>query len=546
MKNTKAWLAAAALMGAGAACGSGGKTASGAAGGSSGGSTGASTSAGGSTTTSSAMSTSSGASSSGASSGGMSTSSGASSSSGTCGSGSSTSGGVPAIVRSFDGDTGPGLAACTASPPHCGLPEMNVASSGTQVVQITWQNVTVFDACGNVLQTTPLTTLITSAAGGLSPGNHPIEPHVVYDEFIQRWIITTTCLNDCLLVSATSDARGSWAGIYLDGDGNDPALHLGYDKNGVYVEEGQMGTNPIASQGGYAGTLFAIPSAEVAWTGTFNPAHRNRAPNRPLDGMPAIDQNPNKPPTAPAFFLTKSCNGSCQNATNFSYQWVVTPVTWSGTTATYGSDQIVHTGVGSTQDEWLYNTPIAAVSQPMTAVQIRPIEAHRVLNVAQDGAHLYSALGSGPCTSGCGTQGTDANNLFFWVDLDCTNPTTCTVTQTGKVSDPAKHYAFATTGVASNGNVGIVAAAIGPNIFPSIAAWSHPSGSPLGTLSGPVSVVDGTAPDACTASPLIFANAVGIHTVRDPVDPTKLWTTHQYGGSTAACVWKTRIVELSP
>ena len=480
----------------------------------------------------------------GSASGGNSGSGGTSSSSG----GSSGSGGL-AIVQSFDGDTGPGLATCQM-PGHCNLPEMNAAASGSQVVQVTWQNVKVFDHSGNILSTTALPAFITNA--GLTPTSgsvpKPYEPHVVFDEFIQRWIITASCKYDCLLVSASSDAQGGWAGIYVDNDGSDPSMHLGYDKNGVYIEENQPGTNAAANQNGTAGIYFAIPAAEMKWVGTFNPTHKNRAANRPLDGSPALDQNPNKLPTDPAFSVTKSCNGNCQNATNLSFDWVVTSVTWSGTTATYGSDRLVMTGVGSSQNLWLYNTPIAAVSQPGTAGQIRPIEGHRVLSVGQNGSHLVTALGSGPCTSAgpCATQGLDANNLFFWVDLDCTNASSCVVSQTGKVSDPTNHLAFPTVGVASNGNIGIVAGSLGAGIYPSILAWGRSAGDPANTLTGPITVMTGTQPDTCVTSPVSYANAAGLTTVRDPVDPTKLWTTHQYSDSASPCVWQTRIVELSP
>ena len=34
------------------------------------------------------------------------------------------------IVRSFDGDRGPGLAACEAGITHCGLPKMDVTVNG--------------------------------------------------------------------------------------------------------------------------------------------------------------------------------------------------------------------------------------------------------------------------------------------------------------------------------------------------------------------------------------------------------------------------------
>jgi hypothetical protein len=47
------------------------------------------------------------------------------------------------IVRSFEGDRGPGLAVCQTGVSHCGFPDMDAAVNGKQVVQVTWQNVRV-------------------------------------------------------------------------------------------------------------------------------------------------------------------------------------------------------------------------------------------------------------------------------------------------------------------------------------------------------------------------------------------------------------------
>ena len=144
------------------------------------------------------------------------------------------------IVHSFDGDRGPGLAVCETGVTHCGLPEMDVAANGKEVVQVTWQNVRIYDYAGRLLQSTPMSTFIRNAdlnpippvrrpTTPSAPG--PFEPHVVYDEFINRWIITITCLNDCMLVSASADPAGKWGGVYLScGQGGpclnfDPALH---------------------------------------------------------------------------------------------------------------------------------------------------------------------------------------------------------------------------------------------------------------------------------------------------------------------------------
>lgn len=437
------------------------------------------------------------------------------------------------IVRSFNGDTGP-ASACTA--PHCDRPEMNVAANGSQVVEVTWQNVNVYDYSGNLLRSTPMTSFITNA--GLNPST-PIEPHVIYDEFIQRWVITVSCSLDCVLVSASSDATGAWSGAYLDNNGADPAIHLGYDKNGVYFTEYQLGSNPDATLNGYADVYFAIPNSEMQWTGSFNPVHKNRAANMPFDGMATVDQTPTKSTSAPAFFIAKSCINTCQNVTNLSFQWVLNTLTWSGTTATYGSDQLVNTN-------WLYNTPIAGVPQAGTGVQLRFTESHRPTNAVGNGNHLYTIMSSGPCTSSCGSQGSDANNLFFWVDLDCTNSAACVVNQTGKVSDPNNSFGWPTIGATSGNDLSIVALGSGSGINLSIFAWTRKATDPPNTLTGPITIVSGTQPYTCSANPLNMSNSVGINTSRDPADATKLWTVHQYSNSASACSWATRIVEIAP
>src|SRR5947209_7067143 len=170
-------------------------------------------------------------------------------------------------VRSFDGDKGPGLAACESIATHCDRAEMDVAVNGRQVVQVTWQNVRVYDPDGHLLHSTPMATLIRDA--GLNPippkQKGPYEPHIVYDEFINRWIITVTALNDSFLASASSDATGSWGGVHLSCLQGGPCLefdsssHLGYDKNGVYVCAGHLGDENPNTVPRVAFDCFAIP-----------------------------------------------------------------------------------------------------------------------------------------------------------------------------------------------------------------------------------------------------------------------------------------------
>jgi hypothetical protein len=475
------------------------------------------------------------------------------------------------IVRSFDGDSGPGLAACQKGDTWCGRqPEINVAANGKQVVQVTWQNVRIYDYAGKLVQSTPLATFIRNAGldpmppSAKGPSRGPFEPHVVYDEFIGRWMITATCHSDCLLVSATSDPLGQWGGVYpscLDGGpclDKNPGIKLGYDKNGAYVCGGHIGEDNPLTLTGAAYDCFAIPSAEVkAIAQGTPPAHTNRAHHMPVDVVPAIDNNPDKAATAPAFFMNKSCGrtkeSTCQRAVDFPFQWVVNTFTWNGPTGVYnggGAQQAVKTDIGSTTDKWVYNTPCcganASIPQAGSSVTLRAAGSHRVMNVVQVGSHLHGVLGSGPCTgAACGSQGTDTNNLMFYVDLDCSKPTACVVAQTTKISGTTFNPEFGTLGVDAQGNIGIVAQSSTATTNLGVLLWSRKKTDPPNTFSGPVTVVAGTQPHTCMPDEKMMqlGNTVGILTTRDPADGMKLWTTQQWSNDAAPCVYNSRIVQ---
>jgi hypothetical protein len=487
--------------------------------------------------------------------------------------------GAQPTVRSFDGDKGPGLAACEANNTHCGRQsETNVGASGNQVVQITWQNVAVYDKSGKLLRSMPVTTFIRNA--GLDPmpppakkgaSRGPYEPHVVYDEFIGRWIIGVTGFADCLLVSASSDALGAWGGVYpscLQGGpclDFDPGTKLGYDVNGVYFCGAHINDDNPETAPHTAWDCFALPSEEVkAIARRTPPAHLNRVHNIPLDVVPAVDNNPNKARNAPAFFLTKSCdhNGplnACQKSDNFPFTWLVNTFTWNGRTGTYnsgGAQQVIKTDVGSKANKWVFNTPCCGLDlgapQAGTDIRVRVGTMHRLMNVMQAGSHLHAVLGSGPCTRDCGSQGTDPNNIMIYVDLDCSNPAACVVAQTGKISGTDVNPAWGTVGVDTQGNVGIVAASVTAKTHPSVLMWWRKKTDAPNVFSGPVTVAAGTAPYTCMKDRtlddgrsyyVLFGSSVGMLTARDPLDGTKLWTSQQYANDARPCVFSTRVVQ---
>ena len=483
--------------------------------------------------------------------------------------------GAQIIVRSFDGDKGPDQEHCHPEEVRCGRQaEMVAASNGKEIVQVTWQHVNVYDYSGKLLHSAMLPDFIKKTGldpvppppkrAGADTTKGPFEPHIVFDEFIHRWIMSATCLNDCFLVSASADPAGSWHGVYLSClQGGpclnyDPALQLGYDKNGVYYCGGHIGEENPNTMKGVAYDCFAIPPLEVKELGDSGkePEHLNRKHNMAMHIRPAIDQNPKKAANAPALFATRTCSrakpGGCQNASNFPFEWLVTSFNWNGSTGTYSEDHVIKTDVGSQQDKWLYNFPCCgpkgAVPQEGSDIGVRATESHRLNNLVQFGSHLEVVFSSGPCTQDCGAQGEDKNNIMFWADLDCTNSVACKVAQTAKISADDVNPLFPTIGVDNKGNVGIVAASSSQANDLSILLWTHRTTDAANAFNPPITVVAGKQPYTCpnNMNLSLIGSAVGMLTVRDPRDGSKLWTTHQYSGDATPCVWDSRIIEYQP
>jgi hypothetical protein len=154
-------------------------------------------------------------------------------------------------------------------------------------------------------------------------------------------------------------------------------------------------------------------------------------------------------------------------------------------------------------------------------------------------------MNSGPCTSGCGSQGADTTNVLFWADLDCSKTTACVVSQTTKISGAGFNPAFATVGVDAAGNVGIVAVSSTASTDLSILLWTRRTTDSHDTFTGPTTIVAGTQPYTCLKNKNMetVGNAAGVLTALDPLDGTKLWTTEHWSNDATPCVWNTRIVE---
>ena len=403
-----------------------------------------------------------------------------------------------------------------------------------QVLMATGQDVSVYDTSGKLLKTQRTEAFIRAAgidfdAWKSRPALPPRaagmvnDPRATYDPFIGRWILVCSCSGDFLMVSGSKDAAGAWKGVALTDSAGDLTMFPGWDKNGVYISEFQLKLN---SQ------VIALPAADVAWRGDrgISLVHKAVFRDRPYEMRPSVDPNPKKKAHDPEYLIARS--GPPQNGTNVAMDLLVDKIRWSGRRAEIVGPTSIPTG-------FLYNTPIP-MPQP-SGLPIRGNESHRVFSVSAYGGDLYLVEASGPCTSDCGVQGPDTNNLFYWFVIDLA---TMTLRQKAKVSDPMLSLLFPTMALDGRGNAGIGVTGGASAQQPSIYLFTHLATDGAGKIDGPFLAHNGTEVYACAKGPDPKTVGWGTYsaTVQDGSDPMKLWTLQEYAGSAMPCVWTTMVV----
>jgi hypothetical protein len=410
---------------------------------------------------------------------------------------------------------------------------MGIASNGTYVMAVTGQTVNIYNTSGALQRSTDAGTFITNA--GVTFGTKANDPRIVYDPFISRWLYVCSCDNDYLIVSSGSDpATATWKGVHLSSRNGDLLMHVGFDKNWVYVSEYET------CSGSNSAVEFAVPSADVAWTGSGNVAltHEVSSGCHTFDAIPEIDLNPAKGVTGPGYFVSRS--GEIESQTNAAIVLAIDTFTPSSSTAgTFSApDAPVTIPTG-----YVYNTPVDA-NQPGSPGGIRSLESHRPFSLmTTNGTDMQLVWSSGPCHSSCGSQGVDSQQLIFWFDVAIPG---LTLIQQAKISHGSLAFLFPSLAVDGSNNTLIAATGCSTTQHCSVLIFTHLTSDGSGVFHGPSLVHSGTTNyQVCSAGPHPGWGTYST-TAQDPVDTTKIWTFQEYAASATPCRWQTRILELQP
>ena len=117
---------------------------------------------------------------------------------------------IPSPILNFNGIPFPGVA-CSCAPP-----DTNGEVGATQYVQMVNEGYQVFDKTtgASVLGPNSITSIWTGFGGVCQTAGNG-DPVVLYDQLANRWVITqfagtSVPTDECVAVSTTSDATGTW------------------------------------------------------------------------------------------------------------------------------------------------------------------------------------------------------------------------------------------------------------------------------------------------------------------------------------------------
>ena len=158
---------------------------------------------------------------------------------------------MPAPTLNFDGIPFPGVGC------NCAPPDTNGEAGATQYVQIVNEGFQVFSkSTGASLYGPAGIATLWSGFGGVCQSAGDGDPVVLYDQIANRWIIsqfagTSVPTDECIAVSTTSDATGTWFryGYHLGSNFFD------YPKLAVWPDAYYMSMNVFNS----SGTAFLGP-----------------------------------------------------------------------------------------------------------------------------------------------------------------------------------------------------------------------------------------------------------------------------------------------
>lgn len=399
-------------------------------------------------------------------------------------------------------------------------PDSNGAVGATQYVQWVNAEFAVFDKATGALLAGPTPgNALWNGFGGGCESNNDGDPIVQYDKVANRWVlsqfsISTLPYTECLAVSTTSDATGTY-NRYSFSFGN--TAFADYPKLGVWPDAYYMSFNLFQNGSTFLGADACALDRNNMLAG--NAATILCFPqNSTVASLLPSDMDGTIPPAAgePAFFMNFGKNviqlwsfhADFTTPTNSTFNGpVVLPV--ASFTARCFRSCVVQPGTTQKLDA-LGDRPMYRLAYRQFPNGTEALTFNHSISTGIRWYEVYSPNGT-PTLFQQGTFGPDSNTRWM---------ASLAMDQAG---DMALGYSLSSS-----------------SVYPSVYFTGRVSGDPLGSMEGEQSVVSGSGSQTGGQNRWGDYSAMTV----DPVDDCTFWYTQEYIQSTGSFNWNTRIANL--
>jgi hypothetical protein len=430
---------------------------------------------------------------------------------------------MPSTAQNFDGMSN----ACSCYPP-----DTNGEAGATQYLQMDNLQLQVFNKStgASVLAAESITTL-WSGFGGVCETSGYGDPVVVYDQFANRWVVSQfagtndTATDECVAVSTTSDATGSWHryGFHLGSDFYDYPK-LGVWNDGYYMSMNVFGNTFLGPQPFVFDRtkMLAGQSATYVTTGLL-PSSSNQI-------MPADADGSTPPPAgAPNPFLASGTASSTWTLFRFHADFT-TPANSTFTSA--GS-------LSAAAFTALCPATSSCVPQAGTSVKLDGLADREMFRSAYRNFGDHEALvGNMSVNAGAGVAG------VRWWEINHVTSGTPAFAQQATYSPDATHRWMGSVAMDASGDMALGYSASSATINPQIRYTGRLSGDAANTMGqGEGTIFAGTGSQTGSGNRWGDYSDMSI----DPSDDCTFWYTTEYYATTVSgsVPWKTRIASFA-
>ncbi len=415
--------------------------------------------------------------------------------------------------------------------PNAAPPDTNGAVGATQYVQWVNESFAVFDKTTGVIVTgfPKAGNTLWAGFGGGCEANNDGDPIVQYDKFANRWVltqfsVTTTPYLQCVAVSTTSDATGTY-NRYAFSYGN--TQFPDYPKLGVWPDGYYITYNIFNNGTTFAGSkLCALDRTAM------------------LSGAPATQQ---------CFQLTSSFGGVLPSDLDGT---ILPPAGSPNYMLNFGANSLsewkFHADFANSANATLtgpFNIPVAAfstacgggscISQPGTSNTLDSLADRLMYRLAYRNFPDHESLVVNHSVKVSGTKRSQVVGLR-WYELRNPNPSPtggATVFQQGTYSPDSSSRWMGSIAMDKAGNIAVGYSVSSGSVYPSIRFSGRTSADPLGTLQAESTIKVGGGSQTGNLHRWGDYSSLTV----DPVDDCTFFYTTEYEKSSGSFNWSTWI-----